>query len=198
MPWEPEARHEMQRWELERHITRVRRTTCLFLLSLSFIYPMWCKRSVRKSVLLSFWNKVLSNVCVIIDGNATDRWFDYTTNAMFTRDTFTSRKRVSCKHGTRLKHGTRTFNSNIPSAWQVAQFIITQMCSLLLYFSVIQVKHQKVWLLFKTNHHSVERLCLYCNGATARVFRLILQLYGSPSHCTIALWTKVVVKFMFL
>ena len=35
-----------------------RATRCIFLHSLSLIYSMWCKKSVRKSY-FSFWNKVL-------------------------------------------------------------------------------------------------------------------------------------------
>ena len=47
--WEPETWHETQRWELERHITRVKSNNIHILYSLSLHYSMRYKKSVRKS-----------------------------------------------------------------------------------------------------------------------------------------------------
>ena len=56
---QPEARHETQRWELERHITHLSgATTCIFCAF--FVCDLfYVIQEKRQKILLSFWNKVL-------------------------------------------------------------------------------------------------------------------------------------------
>ena len=64
MPWEPQARHEMQRWELEHHIRHMwRTTTCIFLHFLSLIYSRKVSENLSSILKQSL---IPSNVCVII------------------------------------------------------------------------------------------------------------------------------------
>ena len=74
-----EARHETQRWEIERHITRVKSYSvgCLSYSRVKnknmhifafFVFDLfYVRQEKRQKILFSFWNSlILSNACVII------------------------------------------------------------------------------------------------------------------------------------
>ena len=69
MYWEPEAGHETQRWELERHITRVKSNNIYIFAIFVFTFIFYVTQDRRQKIR---WNKVL--FCRVFD-NATDRWF---------------------------------------------------------------------------------------------------------------------------
>ena len=73
MPESQKLDKRMQRWELERHITRVKSNNIYILHSLSF-HSMWNKKSVIKSDFHSK-TKTHSVQCLCYYCNPTDRWF---------------------------------------------------------------------------------------------------------------------------
>ena len=80
MPWETEAIHETQRWELERHITRVKSSN-MYILAFFVFDLFYVMQEKRQEILLSFWNKVLHIFCQMLlcyYWNTADWWFDHT------------------------------------------------------------------------------------------------------------------------
>ena len=85
MPWQPEARHETKRWELERQTRDKTKNMNMFALFVSSSFPgpfpdqgpgnedvfvfdlFYVRQEKRQKILLPFWNSlILFNVCVII------------------------------------------------------------------------------------------------------------------------------------
>ena len=111
--------------------------TCMFLHSLSLIYSMWCKKSVRKSYFHSETKSITDSITLRLDKfNNNIPWLARTiynyancSVAMFTRDTFTWGKCIFIiENVTQCNRNVNLLHVNVSRVNTAYVFVIFVLC----------------------------------------------------------------------